>query len=552
MRTPGARGIGAGESESMGRKRRIRLAVGSALTAAWSAAAPSAEAQAQAVPCSLLPTAERPRLVPDGQDPRRALELLGEERGYWLIRRGADPRWARPESCAGGARPAVLSYTPAAMALVNNSAYPRPDRDGALWAGRGASGAATAGAALRWGAFSAAFQPLVAWQQNADFDFVASEAPQFSRFHYAWHPAIDWPTRFGGGGFVTLSPGQSYARLDVSAGALGVSSENLWWGPALRNPLLMSSAADGFPHAFARLNPLGIGIGTLELELVWGLLRESDYFDRTPDNDRRYYAGQVAVFRPALLRGLELGFARSYLATVPGNRFDLGDFLLESFRDVSVNLDENQLVSLFGRVAPPGSGFEAFAEWGREDWWSTFGDLIKEPDHSQAYTVGAQQVVLTGAGAFRLYGEVTHLGASTATVRSGRGVSTFYTHSGVRQGYTHRGQMLGAPIGPGSDAQALAGELVGAGWTAGLLLERVRYDNDAYYQRWVDLHDFRGHDVELTAEASGGVRVGLVDLWGSLGYSRRTSRNFLRLEDRSGNFLIEGNWRLTLGAGWRP
>lgn len=522
------------------------------LVAGLAMATLSGPAGAQDVPCELVRAAARARLVPEGTDLRRALELLGDERGSWLIRRGSEADWEPPDECGEAADSRGLRILPLAAEVVHNSGYPRPAHDGALWTGRGLSTGMTAGFGYERGPFSAALRPLVGWQQNADFDFVRSTAEPLSPFHYAWHGGIDWPTRFGAESFATLSPGQSFIRVDLEVGAAGVSTENLWWGPALRNPLLMGSAAPGFPHLFVRVKPVDIWIGTLEAELIWGVLRESDYFDRSRENDRQQYAGQILLYRPRVLVWFELGIARSYLARSPETGFGAGDFLLGPFRNLEQNLSENQLASVFGRIAPPGSGFEAWAEWAREDWWSTWDDLLQEPDHTQAYTVGGQQAVPVSAGVFRIFGEVTHLGASTATVRSGRGASTFYTHSTVPQGYTHNGQLLGAPIGPGSDAQALGADLLTPSWNAGLLLERVRYDNDAYYQRWAFLHDFRGHDVELTAQVHGGTRWGGIDLWGGLAYSRRTSRNFLGLEDPRGNFRVEGNWGLRVGAGWRP
>ncbi len=49
--------------------------------------------------------------------------------------------------------------------------------------------------------------------------------------------SLDMPQRFGADPFWTLSPGQSYLRLDHAGLAAGVSTENMWWGPAVRNSI---------------------------------------------------------------------------------------------------------------------------------------------------------------------------------------------------------------------------------------------------------------------------------------------------------------------------
>lgn len=509
------------------------------------------------VPCAVLPLAERPRAVPEGADWRRSIELLGSEGGSWLVRRGVRPSWISPGGCdAANADPERSGFEilPATLTVGHNSAYPRKAHDGPRWQGRGTSGLAAAGVAWSGGPISFGLQPLAAWQENQDFDFVPASAAALTPFANPWHSGIiDWPQRFGEQSYWTVTPGQTFLRADVGAAAAGISTENLWWGPALRNPLLMGSAAPGFPHVFLGTGrPLDVGIGRVEAELIWGWLRESEYFDRRPENDRRQFSGVVIAFTPDVLPGFHIGAARSFLTTIPEDGMRVSEFLLGPFSDLGLNLEENQLASIFGRIAPPGSGFEAYAEWAREDWWSTISDLIQEPDHSRAYTLGLQQVVVRGPRVVRLFGEVAHLGASAATTQSGRGASTFYTHSAAVQGYTHRGQLLGTPIGPGSDAQAIGVDLLAPGWEGGLLLERVRYQNDAYYQRWAFLHDFRGHDVELTGALTGGTRWNDLHVRGTLGYSRRTSRGFLGLEDPAGNFRIEGNWLIELDLGWRP
>src|SRR5690606_18326347 len=146
------------------------------------------------------------------------------------------------------------------------------------------------GIALRWGTLSAAAAPALIYEQNRAFDIVTTEPrPGYSHYIYRGHAgSIDWPRRPGDEPVRFVDLGQSYLRLDLFPIAIGISNENLWWGPARRNPLMMSSTAPGIPHLFlGSSRPLGLWIGRLEGELIWGRLDESEYFDSRPENDRR-------------------------------------------------------------------------------------------------------------------------------------------------------------------------------------------------------------------------------------------------------------------------
>ncbi|MFK5143427.1 capsule assembly Wzi family protein, partial [Klebsiella pneumoniae] len=56
---------------------------------------------------------------------------------------------------------------------------------------------------------------------------------------------------------------------------MGISSENLWWGPGIYNSLLMSNNAPGFWHlTFNSRKPLKTPIGDFEWQLIGGKLVE--------------------------------------------------------------------------------------------------------------------------------------------------------------------------------------------------------------------------------------------------------------------------------------
>lgn len=555
-------------------RRRIRIILAAALAAATLDSAPL---QAQSGPLRPPPcrhpvdleltsvddfSADLARVLEiTGAAPLRvmAVRRLSRGSGLRLCADGSDLARAPLLPPAGDpAHANLVRVLPAVSFSELNSAYPLDRDNGVLWAGRGVSSAVSAGVGLRWGVLSAAFAPALVYQQNLDFETVPVDVPGYSRYANPWHTeSIDWPQRFGADPYWTLDAGQSFIRIDYHGAELGLSNENLWWGPGRLNSILLGASAPGFPHLFLGTSrPVGIGIGRLDGELVWGRLSESDSWDADPTNDHRLFAGVVLGVEPRGLPGLTLGFARTYLEVIPPGGFSVGDYVRRPYAHPRANpqgpVGSNQLLSFFGRWALPSAGFEAYAEWAREDNWDTFHDLLLEPEHSQGYTLGFQKVVPAGSRSLRLFGELTHLETST-TLRSGRGAVTFYTHSQVRQGYTQRGQLLGASIGPGSNAAAIGADLFAGRSVTGLSLERIAHDNDAYYGVWARYYGFRGHDVEFAASVRHERLLGPFSIGGELGVSTRYNRDFLDLSEvYSVPDRVDHNLHARLTAAWRP
>lgn len=541
-----------------------------AIAAALAPAAPAA-AQAGDTACAPLPRPGAERVADDFD---RLLGITGARPlGSAIIRRGSQ---LRSPACAGARDPLGPDWyadAPAERLLVLpvrarsafNSAWPRDANNGALWAGRGVAAGVEAGVHLRAGPVTAALAPGFYYHQNRSFSHPAPAFPGLASFAYPWHAGtIDWPQRRGDDAYARLDAGQSFLRVDAYGLALGASNENLWWGPALHDPLIFSNTGPGFPHVFfGTAAPLDVRIGNLEGEVIWGVVRESDWFDADPDNDRRLLAALIAHFEPRGLDGLFLGAARAFMTTIPPDGFSVADYLLEPYRGVRENppagtTGDNQIIALFGRWALPRSGFEVYAEWARDDHWEDLEDLIKEPDHAQVYTLGLQKVVeFARAGApahrwLRLYGELTHL-EGALPLRSGRGVVTFYTNASVPQGFTHDGQLLGAAIGPGSDTQIVGADLFDGRGRIGLFAQRVRHDDDAYYANFARFYGQHGHDVELTAGARQLLMLGDLDIDWELTWSHRYNRHFDGLDAANFDALFtESNVGLRLELGWRP
>lgn len=193
-----------------------------------------------------------------------------------------------------------LAVAPVRSQTTYNSEYPRDRNNGALWAGRGTASSLSAGLTYRRGSVSGALVPTAVYAQNRPFRDLPAMTAGYSDFSHPWHgPMIDWPQRFGNDEIAALHPGPSYVRFDGGTLAFGASTENLWIGPARRNPILMSNTAPGFPHAFlGTTRPLETAVGGFALQAVAGALDESEYWDGEPDNDRRLFTAFALGYRP--------------------------------------------------------------------------------------------------------------------------------------------------------------------------------------------------------------------------------------------------------------
>ena len=67
--------------------------------------------------------------------------------------------------------------------------------------------------------------------------------------YYKWLNNIDKPEQFGIKPFLKIFPGQSKIQYNFLKNySVGISTQNLWWGPGIKNSLLMTNNAAGFLH----------------------------------------------------------------------------------------------------------------------------------------------------------------------------------------------------------------------------------------------------------------------------------------------------------------
>ena len=434
-----------------------------------------------------------------------------------------------------------------------NSGYPQDRNTGAAWAGRGATSLIELGTEFRLGPVHVGLLPAVTYQENRDVAIAARGYAGYSPFVHSGHPtSIDLPQRFGTEDFWLLDPGQSYVRIAYSKAAIGVSTENVWVGPAQRTPILLSASAAGFPHAFISLDR-GKAFGVYwSADLFLGRLEESDYFDGQADDDRALH-GLTIIAEPDFVPGLAVGFGRMYASSMT-NR-SLLDGLTRAYGasgGATRSIDDNVLYALFARYVIPGAGAEVYAEWGHEDPFQSVGDLLREPDQTQGYVIGLQKRVAMGTRSLRVYGELTHLDASVSA-RSGRGITTYYTHGNLPQGHTQKGQSLGAWIGPGASIETAGVDYGDRRSNVGLYVEHIRFDADGYYNQWGKYYAWGGHDAQIGAGLIASYQYKSIFTALDANWAHRYNRSFLRLDGSiPGTFTNEKNLRLELSLSWRP
>jgi hypothetical protein len=402
-----------------------------------------------------------------------------------------------------------------AITFVANDRLPFGQNDGALWAGKGLNVRAMAGLLANAGPLHIVIVPEAVRSSNRPLDIdptdtrfapaIPASRSRFSSPFNVYPYSVDLPWRMGDAPLTKIYPGQSSVTLSGGGFAVGAATENEWWGPSIRNPIVMSDNAPGFPHLFVRTRePVATRIGALDARWMTGGLRESDWFDNDESNDVRSLSSFAFSWSPSVRSPFSAGFTRSVFAPASGYG-QAATRWLDVFRnthhpDARALTDSafvpgpDQIFSLFGRIVIPSYGLETYVEWGRADFPVSLHDFIEQPIHSRGYTTGVQWVLQAGSsGRVRLQGELTSVEQST-TYRF-RDQGSFYTSRAVPQGYTNEGQLIGAGIGPGSSGGWLAADYFRGSWQAGVTWGRQRFNNDAFF---LLSHASRcGHDVTV-------------------------------------------------------
>lgn len=407
--------------------------------------------------------------------------------------------WSRPlenreTELAGSFR---LGVQPAFIQNTMNSRFPQGENNQAAWYGRGMNTEFTAGLYLRSDYLSIQFHPHIIYQQNQDFlepRYLLRDDEGNVRYAAEAIGALyDAPFRFGPDAYTTFDWGNSSIRLHYNNAEIGISSEPLWWGPAVRYPLAMSNNAAGIYHVFAGTrNPFNIPyVGNLQFRWVLGYPKESDYYEGAGAGETRFLNAVNLAFSPAFFKNLTVGITRIYhLYEDDGFDFRNVTLIFNPFRQTRLvdsqgnaeeRQDRNQMASVYAHILFPEANAEIYGEFYKEDHnWDT-RDFLNQPQHNGAWMVGFQKIFYAGWIDFiKTNLELTSL--SITQLSQVRHQTYIYTHSRIRQGHTNRGEVLGAAIGPGSNSQFLSVDAYKDDFKAGLFIQRVA-DNENFHLR---------------------------------------------------------------------
>lgn len=401
-----------------------------------------------------------------------------------------------------------------------NEGYGFGINDGPMIPNRGMQYLFNAGFYFEYGPLSIQLQPEVMHAGNQYFQgFPLDHWGSTWLQYYEWLNTADIPERFGGSPYTYLSLGQSSIRLNLGEVSLGVSNENLWWGPGRNASLLMSNHAPGFLHLTLNTRkPVQTPFGSFEGQLIAGRLEDSGfapphdnyvyantplYVPKRPQEDWRYLSGLVLSYQPKWLPGLFLGFS-SVSQMYHTDKQQLADYLPvfngekgpESISRPDVD-KRNQLSAGYFRWIDTNGHFEFYGEYGSNGNSRTLYDFLINPDKNRAFTLGFSNLIpLKRTDEFFQIGmEMTQTGQTIRDVILAR--NSWYTHPHVRHGYTHKGQVLGFGYGPGSNVLSLDAAWVKGFNRLGFALEYINHNNDFYYKRFEEIKDWRRKYVDI-------------------------------------------------------
>ncbi len=389
--------------------------------------------------------------------------------------------------------------------LNYSSKVPFKYNDGSLIPNVGFQQLLSFGFFFKYGPFSLQVNPEYLYAENKyfqgfwdDYQVIQIE----SRYNF-WNK-IDQPERFGESSYSRLIPGQSSFRINFNNISLGFSTENIWWGPAVRNGIMLSNNARGFPHiTFNSIEPFQTNFGNFEWQFLTGRLEKSgfkpsytnfynynEYFFSPKKNDWRYFQGLIVTFSPSFIEGLSLGFSRwvqAYSSFITGTK-DYFPVLDGLFRkndkygadipggDQSLEQQRDQAAGVFFRWVWPNANAEIYGEIGMNDAKFNLRDLFLDFNHSSASTLGFKKIFNKN---FLVNWEGTSLdqGSSSAL----RDAGSWYYHGLVRHGYTNYGEVMGASIGPGSNSHYFSLTRFSNDYEIKLSYNLIQRNNDYMY-----------------------------------------------------------------------
>ena len=456
-----------------------------------------------------------------------------------------------------------------------NSHHPYNRNNGSMVPNRGYQHIISAGIYAELGPLSIQLKPEHLYSQNKDFEGFGEgpngHFPRVWAWRYALWNKIDMPERFGEKSINKTLIGQSSIRLNFKGFSIGISNENIWWGPSIRNSIMMSNHARGFKHiTFNTTKPLKTKIGNFEWQVISGRLESSGYLPANPTqqyagtniyvpkinqrgetDDWRYIQGYSITYSPKWVSGLSLGFIRwvqMYGALVEGGYPWLegeptwfpafSNLFRKNDKYENYEAQTNQAAGLFLRWLWKDSKSEIYVDYHHNDSKENIRDLLLDSDHSRAVTVGLQKVFEINTENYLFSWEWTQMEQTASRLL--RNAGSWYEHSWTFDGYTNEGEVLGAGIGPGSNSHYFALNRIRNKEKFGIALEIVDQDNDFYHEAFASARDPRRYWKDYNLHLNFSKKYKQFWLSSNIMYSRSLNYQW-DLDDTATEYYHPGN-----------
>ena len=169
---------------------------------------------------------------------------------------------------------------------LNNNHLPISSNDGNLIPAKGLQERASIGIQLQWRALDINIQPEYLRAENLRqevFKGNTIDGNWWVRYFYHVQNNVDDYRKLGNNAVDEFNFGQSRIGLKYDQFAVGISNENLWFGPGRKNSLVMTNNAAGFAHAYLQTNkPIKTKIGQFEAKLILGILAQGFFGPHFP------------------------------------------------------------------------------------------------------------------------------------------------------------------------------------------------------------------------------------------------------------------------------
>jgi hypothetical protein len=401
-----------------------------------------------------------------------------------------------------------LEALPIRLTQQYNTFAPSGWNDGAMIPTKGYQTLLSAGLFAQYGILNVKINPEYVYAANPNFEtFPLTETDVARANHIYYLNYSDLPERLGNKSYSKLFWGQSKISLDYKSISVGVSTENLWWGPGQRNSLIMSNNAPGFLHfTLNTRKPIKTLLGSFEGQLISGKLKSSGLnvseeqyiidginYKLPKEQDWRYMSGLTINYQPKWVPGLFIGLNRVFQVYHKDLENSFSDYfpVITPFQKKNLTEEDakarDQVASLFLRWVLKESKAELYVENGWNDHSNDIVDLFESPSHSRAFLLGFSKIFLLNSSKEKyLKFNFEHTGMQQSADRIVRPAGSWYIHGLVRHGYTNQSQIMGSGIGPGGNSQTLEFSVWNKDKVWGIQMERFSHNLDFYYDAYTE------------------------------------------------------------------